>query len=184
MSEPVASEHWLDRLAVRVTRRTALKAGLAAAAAITVPSLHPSGAHADITTYPCFDGCRAFEHQEFGRARYRCVEARNFSSGYDDGYTLPAVLEPFNIISALTQALLEDRLYQRCLDTAITNAKVAAFDCYADPAAPASTRGSRTVLATPVARTAACARGSPTATSAASTPAVTPTTTAAAASHS
>ena len=131
MSEPVASEHWLDRLAVRVTRRTALKVGLAAAAAISLPSLRPSGARADITTYPCFDGCRAFEHQEFGRARYRCVEARNFSSGYDDGYTLPAVLEPFNIISALTQALLEDRLYQRCLDTAITNAKVAAFDCYA-----------------------------------------------------
>jgi hypothetical protein len=129
MSEPSTSEHWLDRLAVRVTRRTVLKAGLTAAAAITVPSLRPSGARADINTYPCFEGCRTFEHQEFGRARSRCDVATNFDFGA--GYQLGVFFNALAATSFFVPAALENRLYHRCLDTAITNAKVAAFDCYA-----------------------------------------------------
>jgi hypothetical protein len=133
MSEPNASEHWLDRLSVRISRRSALKAGLAAAAAISLPSVGPfaTSAEADITTYPCFDGCRAFAHQEFGRAKTRCSNYSPIDIGTGDvGYTLGLLAVPFNVVSTFTQILIEDDLYSHCVDKAIAAAKIAAFDCY------------------------------------------------------
>jgi hypothetical protein len=136
MSEPVASEHWLDRLAVRISRRTALKAGLAAAASISLPSVRPSPAAAAgegyVSVEPCFYGCRSFEHQEFGRARAKCSNYNPLSVGGqgDVGFTLSLLALPLNIVSDFTQILIEDDLYSHCLDKAIAAAKIAALDCY------------------------------------------------------
>ena len=133
MNELPPGEHWFDRLATGMTRRTALKTGLAAAATIALPLVRSSSASADISTDPCFTGCRAFEHKQFGVARQACIDNNNsLGRQVRFGFSLltGAVFGHLAAGSTALQTYQANRAYHACLDTAITNAKVAAFDCY------------------------------------------------------
>lgn len=129
MSDVGRSEHWLDRLAARRTRRQVMKAGLLGAAATVLPigPLRPTPAAAEdffVGVPPCFTGCKAFTHNTFKAAKTTCQEKYE-SQGYALGFDFA--------LGGLFRAAASERysLYkrQRCLDTAMLDQKAQLFDC-------------------------------------------------------
>jgi hypothetical protein len=131
VSDAQLGAHWFDRLTARATRRTALKAGVVAAAALVMPFKWPSAASADIHTEDCFWGCRWFEHKQFGVAKANCASL-DTNLKTNQGFSLAAsiIVLPAGVIANVVGQLASINAYHSCLDTAITNAKVASFDCY------------------------------------------------------
>jgi hypothetical protein len=131
MSESRPGEHWFDRLTTRLSRRSALKAGMLGAAALVLPVAWPAAASADIITEDCFTGCRWFEHKQFGAAKQAC-EALDTTQRVSEGFSLAltVLILPGAVIGNVAGQLTQLGTYQNCLDNAIVNAKVAAFDCY------------------------------------------------------
>lgn len=132
MNEIPANETWFDRLTTTVTRRSALKAGLAAAAAFTLPLARPSSAPADsIQVDPCFAGCSSFGHHQFAAAQRTCMS--NFSNAgtfLGVGFsTLTGMLFLQAAPGALAHQLLAVRNEQACYDNALVASKVAQYDC-------------------------------------------------------
>jgi len=83
VSVPTPSEHWLDRLAERRgTRRQALKAALAAGAALTLPFMRPGRARA-ADPHACQTGCNWTAHQHYDSAFNACyVNGSSYFAGY------------------------------------------------------------------------------------------------------
>jgi hypothetical protein len=124
-----APEHWFDRLAQRLTRREAVKAGIAAAAAFTLPLVRPAGASAEqfvINVDPCFTGCKAFAHTQFYAAKTSCTDKYGGAAniGLAGFYYATGGLFGYAAHDALAT-----RSYHSCLDTAMMHQKVSMFDC-------------------------------------------------------
>jgi hypothetical protein len=126
---PGASDHWFDRLATGMTRRTALKAGLAAAAAIALPLTRVPRAAA-FATDPCARGCVRFAQQRQGAANAYCENARSAIGDNSLGLWVASWIVPVFAPIALGEAVGANRAYGTCIDKAMTAAKVAAYDCY------------------------------------------------------
>jgi hypothetical protein len=129
MTDVGRSEHWLDRLAARRTRRQLMKAGLVGAAATVLPvgPFRPAPAAAEnfvIGVPPCFTGCKAFTHNTFKAAKTTCQEKYEYQG-------VPLVFDV--LLGGLFRgAISESRsraARQRCLDTAMLNQKAQQFDC-------------------------------------------------------
>ncbi len=112
---PDAPEHWLDRLAVRLNRRQALKA--AAASALALPLLGASAAEADDPT-ACRKGCMVTSHAVFDNETAPCFVRAN---GKMDAAIILAPLTFGLTISSIISAPIES--FMNCVDTATLNMK-------------------------------------------------------------
>ena len=124
-----AGEHWFDRLTARVSRRQALKAGLAGMAALTVPSLTTSSARAEnfvIAVDPCFVGCKAFTHQTFRTAKSDCFNTYN---GALNTALVSYYVATAGLFGGAASYYVQTAQYHHCLDAAMMHQKVSQFDC-------------------------------------------------------
>ena len=127
MNESSASEHWFDRLATAMTRRTALKAGLAATAAMALPLWRSPRAAAVINVDPCTNGCLHFAQQQAGRAAAHCQTKYEQN---EPGLVLTGLLFSFSNATLILPGLFDESQYNRCLDKTVIASKVAQYDCY------------------------------------------------------
>jgi hypothetical protein len=102
--------HWLDRLAVRINRRQALKA--AAASALALPLLGASAAEADDPT-ACRKGCMVTSHAVFDNETAPCFVRAN---GKMDAAIILAPLTFGLTISSIISAPVKS--FMNCVDTA------------------------------------------------------------------
>ncbi len=111
------SDHWLDRLSVRLTRRQAMKAGLAGALVAGAPLARPpaAGAIGASASLPCFKGCVWTDNNHFQTAFAACTV--NLGVG-----SLSYLISPVFGLFSSGQAL-------QCKDTAILHQKAGYNDC-------------------------------------------------------
>lgn len=125
MSGPGSPEHWFDRLAVRHTRRQALKAALAGTA-LTLPLLRAAPADAAGLS-PCAKGCWYTNHYNTNYAlNTTCV---NVASGAAPVHILAGLALGFGFYSlpaSLLSALLDQNT---CQNLALLNQKATGYDC-------------------------------------------------------
>jgi hypothetical protein len=129
MSNTGGPDHWFDRLATRGTRRQALKAGLAGAAALMLPALRPAPGLAEdfvIAVGPCFTGCKAFTHQTYNTAKTACV---NTYTGTGQSFVVGYYFATAGIFGGAAGYYAATREYHGCLDTAMMQQKLSQFDC-------------------------------------------------------
>jgi hypothetical protein len=123
---PARESHWLDRLALRLTRRQALKAAAAGAAVSAFPLLRAAPALAD-DPHACQQGCLWTSHQTVESGRSGCALKSSglglFVIGY--GPLLGAGL--FGGGAAGTYVGLAS--VQNCLDGLFAQAKADNHDC-------------------------------------------------------
>jgi hypothetical protein len=116
-----SAEHWLDRLAVRLNRRQALKA--AAASALALPLLGASAAEADDPT-ACRKGCMVTSHAVFDNETSPCFVRAN---GKMDAAIILAPLTFGLTISSIISAPVKS--FINCVDTATLNMKEHQAQC-------------------------------------------------------
>ncbi len=122
------SDHWVDRLAVSLTRRQVVRGGLAAAgAAAAFPLLRVPPARA-VAGDPCFNPCRfqgITQHaSEVGQCLVKHSSAKlGEFTGLKEASYGPALL---GVVSPLLQQFLAA---QECRDTADMKSKAYAWNC-------------------------------------------------------
>jgi hypothetical protein len=122
MSMQPGSEHWLDRLAARYTRRQALKGGAIAAAALTLPGVRVAEAAADPDPTACREGCQAFTHIKAFGALTACA-----SQWSTDIYLAGTVL--YESMARAMWYEANDTL-QRCMDSALIDQAFSQVECF------------------------------------------------------
>jgi hypothetical protein len=127
------SDHWLDLLAVRHTRRHALKAALAGAA-FTLPLARSAPALAD-GSQKCFKGCNFTAHQKYDNASKACHGTAGAASDlFHVGVNMSLGVSLFGVLAnplfvvaySSYQGIVSEH---KCVDTALMQQKVAQFDC-------------------------------------------------------
>jgi len=111
------SAHWLDRLSVRLTRRQAMKAGLAGAmvAGLPLTRAQPAGAIQPSGSLPCFKGCIWTDNNKFQTQFKGC----KFTAGVGlSSYLINPINGFFGIVGAVA-----------CRDLAILEQKAGYVDC-------------------------------------------------------
>jgi hypothetical protein len=135
----MSAEPWLDRLARRLTRREALRAGALTAAAATVPvslwRAAPGLADGLPDNSACYKGCNWFVHQEANIALQQC--GQRHASSYDTlRYGGAAIIASTGLLSlAPLRAVANyiDAQEKTCEDQALLNGKAAVFECITQP---------------------------------------------------
>jgi hypothetical protein len=118
--------HWLDRLAVRLTRRQALKAAAAGAALSSFPLVRTGIARAD-DPHACQQGCLWTSHQTAESGFNHCSFGGTLAGLLIYGYGVPL---GFGIFGPLTQGSYATwRLSTGCSDTVLANAKADNASC-------------------------------------------------------
>lgn len=125
MSSAFPSEHWLDRVAKRYTRRQALRStSAAAAAALTFPLLKSTPARATTGPTACQKGCYWTTHQLYDQEGGRCLVRAN---GKFDAALL---LFPFTFGATFTSIGTQPVGYfMRCIDNAALTMKWQQAQC-------------------------------------------------------
>jgi hypothetical protein len=119
-------QHWFDRLAVRTTRRGALKVAALAGAGLALPLSRAETAKA-ADPHACQQGCNWAAHQRYSSNTNRCDVATGLTSGGASGLFGFTPGLSFLIIPAAIRAALAAG--DRCYDTALVSEKAAMFDC-------------------------------------------------------
>jgi hypothetical protein len=133
----IAESHWLDRLAVRSTRREALRTVAAGAAAVALPALRPSTAQAEGPT-DCRKGCLWTNRQRYRPRVEKCLTIRRAAAAKIAG----AGAYPALAVVLIPAAWIDALAYSTCLDRAVLESKAGAYDCLQpncpgfDPKAP------------------------------------------------
>jgi hypothetical protein len=112
----MTSEHWFDRVSVRLTRRQALKAAAVTGAALTVPFARPPVSRADVDFDPCYQGCVWTARKRFKAAQGACNNA---------GYSF----ERLFLLSPIGAFFTSKRATAHCLDDALLHGKADFYDC-------------------------------------------------------
>jgi hypothetical protein len=121
MSATGSSDHWLDRLSARHTRRQALKA--AAGAALTLPLLRVPAAKAD-APYACQKGCYWTSHRLYDIETSPCFVLAN--GRFDAGI----VLFPFTFgLSFTHMSKRAVNTFLNCVDSAALQMKNNQANC-------------------------------------------------------
>ena len=123
MTPPGREDHWLDRLAVRRTRREAVRGALAAAA-LTLPlgssralAANPNGSG----PHDCQTGCLFMAHVEANNTMAGCRDAAGFAGGAGLSFTLLPLLS-----ALVSSALISDAA---CQSAALRSQKAKSWDC-------------------------------------------------------
>jgi hypothetical protein len=118
-----ASDHWLDRLAVRLTRRQTLKA--AVAASVALPLVRTRAAKADPPgPGACKKGCYWSSHQYYNSEGGRCLVRAN------GRFDAALVLFPFTLgLSFTTLGTDPVGNFTRCVDNASLSQKQQQLEC-------------------------------------------------------
>jgi hypothetical protein len=116
------TEHWLDRLAIRYTRRQALKAGALGGAALTLPLIRVPTARATGTD-ACYKGCNWTAHHNSSNSYSACVAGATGSAVVRTAYVLISI--PL-FVGSFGQQVRETN---RCADMSIMQLKAGQYDC-------------------------------------------------------
>jgi hypothetical protein len=121
LSAAPPADHWLDRLATRHTRRTALKTALAGA--LTLPLLRPFTAKAD-DPHACQQGCAWTSHQVYDMETSPCFVRAN--GKFDAAIVLAPLTFGLTFTSIFTAPA---KTFMHCVDTAALNMKQHQAQC-------------------------------------------------------
>jgi hypothetical protein len=119
-----ASGHWFDRLAIRVTRRQALRATVAGAV-VTLPLARPRPARADDAS-ACRKGCVWTSHQNYDSDYLRCGVRGELVTALIYGYGPAVGLGFFSIPLSTYKGMRADL---RCSDAALLRQKASQARC-------------------------------------------------------
>ncbi len=129
MSSSGSQEHWFDRLAAgHHTRRQALGAAIAGAAALTLPFLRPALARADAGT--CTKGCLYTIHYDGVAAFTACDKQSAFSDS--EAFTTGYLAAGVGLLAFAAAAYQDKRGAARvlaCRESVVLNAKARGYDC-------------------------------------------------------
>ncbi|MEA2168922.1 MAG: hypothetical protein QOF76_2222 [Solirubrobacteraceae bacterium] len=116
------SGHWLDRLALRTTRRDALRTAAAGAIVFSLPGLlRPARAAAD----GCTKGCRFAAGRAFRSRRAGCIALTNSAASK----LIAAVNWPGLALATVPEAYTDLAAAYACNDLNVLRYKAAASDC-------------------------------------------------------
>lgn len=123
-----ANGHWLDRLALRLTRREALRGALAGTVAVALPLAARTPTARAASPRDCRKGCWWFAEKEYG-SRERVCDALAASSTRT---ALAAGVFPILGVSLIASASRQLVNYSSCLDRNVLQNKADAYDCLQD----------------------------------------------------
>jgi hypothetical protein len=119
--------HWLDRLAVRVTRRQALKSAAAGVALASVPLFRSAPVAAAADPHACRQGCLWTARQTADHGLVRCAVNAETAGLLVIGYAAPIGLGLFGVGAAAIS--VARRVQIPCNDRVFAVEKAANADC-------------------------------------------------------